>query len=209
MLKKIYADAPNMKEVDDVISALRDGEVIIYPTGTGYAYGCDALQNRSVERICTIKGIDPKKKSLSIMCESMRDISEYCRMSNDAFKFIKEHDGNYTYVLPAASTLPKLFKNRKEVGVRLVQHPVARIILQELGSPMLTSSLPQDEENPEYATDPELIMERYGHQVNIIVDGGIATYGPSTVIDCTVVPFEVLRLGSGRLDTDEPLVHIK
>ncbi len=205
---KLYTDSPNYKEVQRVVNALRDGEVIIYPTGTGYAYGCNALQQRPVEQICKLKDIDMRRKSLSILFENLSDVSGYCRIDNPTFKFIKSHhEGCFTYILPAASTLPKAFKNRKEVGARLAFHPVAKMLIRELGTPLMTSSLPKDEENPEYATDPELIAERYGHQVNFIVDGGIARYAPSTVLDCTSIPFRILRKGSGVLMPDEDLVE--
>ncbi|SUB77273.1 L-threonylcarbamoyladenylate synthase [Porphyromonas macacae] len=206
-LIKLYADSPNYREVMRVVDALRDGEVIIFPTGTGYAYGCDAMQQRSVEQICRLKNIDIKRKSLAVLFENMSDVSSYCKINNDTFKFIKKHhEGFFTYILPAASTLPKAFKNRKEVGARLAFHPVAKLIINELGTPLMTSSLPKDEENPEYASDPELIQERYGHQVNFIVDGGIAEYAPSTVLDCTAVPFKVLRMGSGVITDHEDLI---
>lgn len=203
MLVKLYADAPNYKEVSSVVQALRDGAVIIYPTVTGYAYCCDALQPRAVEAICALKDIDPRKKSLSIMFAGLSEVSEYCKMNDRVFKFIKEHSGNYTFILPPAGSLPKLFKHRKEVGVRLALHPVGRLLLEELGNPLITSSLPIDEEEPEYATDPELVYERFGRQVALVVDGGMVHGGASTIVDCTVEPFEILRLGGGRIDADE------
>lgn len=206
-LIKLYADSPNYKEVERVVKALRDGEVIIYPTGTGYAYGCDAMHQRAVEQICKLKDFNLKKKSLSVMFENMSDVPTYCKISNDTFKFIKQHrEGFFTYILPAAGTLPKVFKNRKEVGARLAANPIARMLIQELGSPLMTSSLPRDDENPEYATDPELIQERYGHQVNIIVDGGIGHYAPSTVLDCTQIPYVLVRKGSGILNDDDRVI---
>lgn len=207
MLVKLYTDSPNYRELSTIVEALRSGEVIIYPTSTGYAYACDALQARAVEKICSLKRIDPKKKSLSLMFASLSQVSEYCRMNDRAFRFIKEHRGEYTFILPSASTLPKIFKNRKEVGVRLVQHPVGLLLLEELGNPLITSSLPIDEEVPEYSTDPELVDERYGSQVSYVVDGGILSFGGSTIIDCTEEPFEVIRLGQGTLLEDEPALR--
>ena len=207
MLIKLYADAPNYKELSLVIEALRAGEVIIYPTTTGYAYACDALQTRAVEQICALKRIDPRKKALSLMFDSLSQVSEYCKMNDRAFRFIKEHQGEYTFILPPSSSLPKIFKNRKEVGTRLAQHPIGRLLISELGNPLITSSLPIDQECPEYSTDPELIDERYGREVSYVIDGGITHGGGSTVIDCTQEPFEVVRLGLGRLDADEPLLN--
>lgn len=201
---RLYADAPNYREVQEVISALRAGEVIIYPTSTGYAYACDALQTRAVESIYRIKKIDPRKKALSIMFANLSQLSEYCKINDRAFKFIKEHKGEFTFILPTASTLPKIFKQRKEVGARLVQNPIGKLLIEELGNPLITSSLPIDENEPEYATDPELVEERYGWEVPIIVDGGLLSGTASTIIDCTTEPFEVVRLGQGRLDDVEP-----
>lgn len=201
---RLYADVPNHRELSEVISALRDGQVIIYPTSTGYAYACDALQTRAVESIYRIKKLNPKKKALSLMFRDISQASEYCKINDRAFRFIKEHQGEYTFILPTASTLPKIFKERKEVGARFVQNPIGRLLLEELGNPLITSSLPIDEENPEYALDPELVEERYGWEVAIVVDGGLLTGSASTVIDCTTEPFELIRLGHGRLDDFEP-----
>lgn len=201
---RLYADVPNRRELSEVISALRAGQVIIYPTSTGYAYACDALQTRAVESIYRIKKLNPKKKALSLMFRDISQASEYCKINDRAFRFIKEHQGEYTFILPTASTLPKIFKERKEVGTRFVQNPIGRLLLEELGNPLITSSLPLDEENPEYALDPELVEERYGWEVAIVVDGGLLTGSASTVIDCTTEPFELIRLGHGRLDDFEP-----
>ncbi|MDO4708149.1 MAG: L-threonylcarbamoyladenylate synthase [Porphyromonadaceae bacterium] len=204
---KLYADSPSYRELSQIVEVLRDGGVIIYPTTSGYALASDALQARAVEKICSIKKIDPKKKSLSLMFASLSDLSEYCRLNDRAFKFVKEHAESFTFILPAAGSLPRLYKHRKEVGARLVAHPVGRLILEELGNPLIVSSLPLDEDDdPEYAADPELVVERFAHQVDLIVDGGIVSSEASTIVDCTEEPFEVVRYGSGRLDADEPLL---
>lgn len=203
---RLYPDAPNYREVKEVVDLLRAGEVIIYPTSTGYAYACDALQTRAVEKIYKIKQIDARKKSLSIMFADLSQMSEYCKIDNRAFQFIKEHKGEFTFILPTASTLPKIFKQRKEVGARLVQHPVGKLLLAELANPLITSSLPIVEDEPEYATDPELVEERYGWEVAAIIDAGILKGSASTIIDCTVEPYEVIRHGQGRLDDFEPQI---
>lgn len=201
---RLYADNPKPRDLAEVTKALREGSVIIYPTNTGYAYACDALQSRAVERIYQLKGIDPKRKALSLMFQDLSQVSEYCKMDNRAFKFIKEHKGEYTFILPTASSLPKIFKQRKEVGVRLAQHPVCQLIIQELGNPLITSSLPTEEDEPEYRTDPELVEERFGWEVAIVVDAGILEGQASTIIDCTDEPYQLIRLGEGRLDDFEP-----
>ena len=200
MIVKIYSDNPNQRELDRVIEALEQGEVIIYPTHTGYAYGCDAMQARSVEKICQLKGADPKKKRLSIMCENLSMAAEYCRINNEAFRYIKEQEpGSCTFVLPVGSSLPKIFKNQKELGLRLASHPLSKLLCQSLGRPILSSSLPYDEENPEYKTDPELIAEKYGLTVELIVDGGVVNGGYSAIVNCCSDPFEVIHEGKKQL----------
>lgn len=207
MLIKLYPTGNNPRILEPIIQALRSGEVIIYPTSTGYAYAADALQVRSVERICELKGINPRRKSLALMFENLSQISEYCKMNDRAFRFIKEHQGEYTFLLPVASSLPKIFKNRKEVGARLALHPIAKLLLEGLGNPILTSSLPLNKEDDrDCIKDPSLIHEHLGHQVYCVVDGGVVNGEPSTIVDCTKEPFEVVRIGAGYLDEYEPLL---
>lgn len=205
---RLYADNPKAKDLADIVKVLRAGGVIIYPTSTGYAYACDALQSKAVERIYQLKRIDSRKKALSLMFRNLSQASEYCKINDRAFKFIKEHQGEYTFILPTASTLPKIFKQRKEVGLRLAQHPVCQLILEELGNPLITSSLPiGDLDALEYRTDPELVEEQFGWEVELIVDAGVIDGTASTIIDCTQEPFELLRLGDGRLDEFEPALQ--
>lgn len=207
MLIKLYPIGNNPRILEPIIQALRSGEVIIYPTSTGYAYAADALQVRSIERICELKGINPRRKSLALMFEDLSQISEYCKMNDRAFRFIKEHQGEYTFLLPVASSLPKIFKNRKEVGARLAQHPIAKLLLEGLGNPILTSSLPlNNEDDRDSIKDPSLIHEYLGHQVYCVIDGGIVNGDPSTIVNCTKEPFEVVRIGAGYLDEYEPLL---
>ena len=121
MLIKLYADNPDYRLLTRLVDQLRDGEIFIYPTASGYAYCCDALNARAIEELCRLKGIDLRKKSLSMACHSLSQVSEYCKMNDRAFKFIKEHEVNYTFILPASGALPRIFKHRCEVGVRLAQ----------------------------------------------------------------------------------------
>ena len=208
MLTKIYPEAPDYHLLTELVDELRRGAIFIYPTASGYAYCCDALHQRAIEELCRLKKIDPKKKALSIACASLSQVSEYCKMNDRAFKFIKEHEVNYTFILPASGALPRIFKQRKEVGVRLTQHPIGRLLAEHLGNPLITSSLPvEDEAEPEYCTNPELIEERYGHSVYTVLDAGEVPLAPSTIVDCTEEPFEVLRYGHGRLADEEPLLQ--
>lgn len=187
MILKIYPDAPDFSLVDRVVRRLEQGETIIYPTGISYALGCSVLKQRAVEQICQIKGIDARKRPLAIMCRDLAQVAKFARLSNENFKFLKEGALEpATYLLPAAGKIPGLFKNRKEVGIRLSAHPVTDYILEALDAPLLTGSLPwSNEDEMNYATHPELIDERFGHLVSLVLDGGIAVGQHAAIIDCT------------------------
>ena len=200
MLIKIYPENPNPKEVGKVVATLRDGGLVVYPTDTVYAIGCDALNVRAVERICRIKGVNPQKSNLSIICYDLSNISEYAKVSNVAFKLMKKNlPGPFTFILPTSSELPKIYKNRKEVGIRVPDNNIVRTLVQELGNPLLTMSVHDEDEIIEYSTDPELIEEKYGNQVDIVIDGGYGGLEGSTVVDCTTDDFTVVRQGKGEL----------
>ena len=204
MLLKIYPDNPNPKEIDRVADTLRDGGLVIYPTDTLYAIGCDALNIRAVERICRIKGIDPQKSKLSIVCHDLSEAGAYTRIDNDAFKLMKRHlPGAFTFILPAGPDLPRIYKNRREVGLRIPDKAIACELVRALGNPMLTMSVrdpASDDEESEYLTDPELIHEKFDGRVDIVIDGGIGRAEGSTVVDCTASPFTILRQGRGLID---------
>ena len=204
MLLKIYPDNPNPKEIDRVANTLRDGGLVIYPTDTLYAIGCDALNIRAVERICRIKGIDPQKSKLSIVCHDLSEAGAYTRIDNDAFKLMKRHlPGAFTFILPAGPDLPRIYKNRREVGLRIPDNVIACELVRALGNPMLTMSVrdpASESEDPEYLTDPELIHEKFDGRVDIVIDGGIGEAVGSTVVDCTAQPFAILRQGKGVMD---------
>lgn len=201
MLIKIYPENPNPREISKVIDTLRDGGLIVYPTDTVYAIGCDALNVRAVERICRMKGVNPQKSNLSIICYDLSNLSEYAKVSNSAFKLMKKNlPGAFTFILPTSSELPKIYKNRKEVGIRVPDNNIARTIVAELGNPILTMSIhDEDDDVLEYSTDPELIYEKYGNSVDLVIDGGYGGIEPSTVVDCTTDDFEVVRQGKGEL----------
>ncbi|MCD7977468.1 MAG: threonylcarbamoyl-AMP synthase [Tannerellaceae bacterium] len=200
MLLKIYPENPNRKEIDKVVEVLREGGLVIYPTDTIYAIGCDALNVRAVEKICQIKGINPQKSNLSIICSDLSNLSEYAKVSNAAFKLMRKNlPGPFTFILPTSSQLPKIYKNRKEVGIRVPDNLIVRELVQELGNPLLTTSVHDDDEILEYITDPELIYEKYAHLVDLVIDGGYGGLEPSTVVDCTTDDFEIIRQGKGEL----------
>lgn len=203
MLVKIYPENPNPREIAKVVKVLQDGELIVYPTDTVYAIGCDALNVRAVERICRMKGVNPQKSNLSIICSDLSNLSEYAKVNNATFKLMKKNlPGPFTFILPTSSELPKIYKNRKEVGIRVPDNNIVRTLVAELGNPLLTMSVhDEDDELIEYSTDPELIHEKYANQVSIVIDGGMGGIEPSTVVDCTDDEFEVVRQGKGELNT--------
>lgn len=200
MLTKIYSENTNLREVSKVVKILKEGGLVIYPTDTVYAIGCDALNVRAVEKICAMKGVNPQKAQLSVICYDLSDISEYAKVGNSAFKLLKKNlPGPFTFILPASSNLPRIFRNRKEVGIRVPDNNIIRTIVRELGNPVLTMSLRDDDEILEYSTDPELIYEKYGTSVDCVVDGGYGGIEPSTVVNCVDDEFEIIRQGKGEL----------
>ena len=201
MFIKIYPENPNPKAIDKVISVLRDGGLVIYPTDTVYAIGCDALNVRAVEKICQIKGVNPQKSGLSIICYDLSNLRAYAKVSNSAFKLMKKNlPGPFTFILPTSSELPKIYKNRREVGIRVPDNNIIRQLVKELGNPILTMSIHDEDEYIEYSTDPELIAEKYEDVVDVVIDGGMGGTEASTVIDCTSDEFVIVRQGKGELD---------
>ena len=202
MLQKLYNkdNAPDV--IDRIVQLLEDGGIIIYPTDTMYAIGCHGLKERAVERICRIKQMDPRKNNLSIICYDLSNISEYAKVSNAMFKLMKRNlPGPFTFILPAGTRLPKIYRNRKEVGIRVPDCSIIREICHALNAPILSSTLPIDEdEDIEYATTPELINEKFGQEVDLIIDGGIGGIEHSTIVNCTEDEPEIIRQGKGWLD---------
>ncbi|NDV78421.1 L-threonylcarbamoyladenylate synthase [Dysgonomonas sp. 511] len=200
MLVKLYEENPNPKEVDKVVEVLQNGGLVIYPTDTVYAIGCDALNVRAVEAICKMKNINPAKSNLSIICYDLSNISEYAKVDNATFKLMKKNlPGAFTFILPTTSSLPKIYKNKKTVGIRIPDNNIIREIVRVLGNPVLTTSVKDDDEVIEYTTDPELIYEKYESQVDIVIDGGYGGIEASTIVDCTDSEPEIVRQGKGEL----------
>ena len=198
---RICETNPSESEIAKAVAVLRDGGIVIYPTDTIYALGCDALNVRAVERICQIKGINPQKVNLSIICRDLSWVSEYAKMSNSYFKLLKRNlPGPFTFILPTSASLPKIYKNRKTVGIRIPDNAITLALAEALGNPLLTTSVAIDEEEPEYGTDPELIAERYESVADLMIDGGEGGTVPSTTVDCTGDEPVVLREGKGELE---------
>ncbi|MGN0048308.1 MAG: L-threonylcarbamoyladenylate synthase [Bacteroides sp.] len=202
MLLKLYEKNNHPADLQRVIDLLDDGGILIYPTDTMYALGCHGLKERAIERICRLKGIDPKKNNLSIICYDLSSISEYAKMDNTTFKLMKRNlPGPFTFVLNGTTRLPKIFRNRKEVGIRMPAHPIIQEIARLLDAPLMTTTLPRDdEEEMEYCTDPELIEEKFGETVDLVIDGGIGGTEGSTIVDCTTGEAVIVRQGAGMLD---------
>lgn len=200
MFIKIYPDNPNQRDIDKVVKILQEGGLIIYPTDTVYAIGCDALNVRAVERICRMKGVNPQKSNLSIICYDLSNLSEYAKVSNAAFKLMKKYlPGPFTFILPTSGELPKIYKHRKTVGIRVPDNLIIRTLVHDLGNPILTMSIHDEDELIEYSTDPELIHEKYEKTVDVVIDGGYGGSEASTVVDCTTDEFEIIRQGKGKL----------
>ena len=196
----IHPQTPEPRKIQQVVNSLRNGGIVIYPTDTVYALGCDIHNARAVERIARIKGIKPQKNDFSFICHDLSHISDYARVSNAAFQVMKRLlPGPFTFILEANNKVPKVLANRKTVGIRVPDHPITRMIVFELDHPIITTSIKDDEDEiMEYPTDPEIIFERFQHQVDIVIDGGFGGLIPSTVIDATDDNFDIIREGAGE-----------
>lgn len=204
MYLRMYEENPNPKHVRRVADILRNGGVIIYPTDTVYGIGCDITKPKAVEQVARIKNMDPKKARFSFICYDISQISEYTKpVGKSVFKLMKRNlPGPFTFILPTNNNVPKLLKiKRKEVGVRVPDNNIILSIARELGNPILTTSLKDDDEILEYTTDPELIYEEFSKLVDVVIDGGYGSNTPSTVVNCNnnnEEP-EIIRQGKGTL----------
>ncbi len=197
---RMYPSSINDRYMQEVVDALRAGEIVIYPTDTLYALGCDALNNSAIEKICRIKELNPQKTSLSIICHDISQAAEYARIDNRAFKMLREYlPGPFTFILPASTTLPKVFKGRKTVGVRIPDNAIALAIAEQLGNPVLTTSIEYND--PDEGISPDSIAMRYDDVAALMVDGGDGGIVPSTVIDITDSSFpDIVREGLGEFN---------
>ncbi|MFZ4398614.1 MAG: L-threonylcarbamoyladenylate synthase [Bacteroidales bacterium] len=203
MLLKIYPENPNPRDIKTVIECLQDGGIIIYPTDTVYGLGCDIFKNKSVEKIANIKGIKVEKANFSFVCYDLSQLSDFTKpISNSTYKLMKRAlPGPFTFILEANNNVPKLFQSKKKtVGIRIPDNQITRVIVQELGHPIMSTSIYDEDELIEYTTDPELIYEKYGNIVDIIIDGGYGDNEPSTVISCINDEFSILRQGKGIIE---------
>jgi tRNA threonylcarbamoyl adenosine modification protein (Sua5/YciO/YrdC/YwlC family) len=198
MLIHIHPENPQMRLIKQIVEVLKGGGIIVYPTDTIYGLGCDISQHKAVERICAIKGIQPQKANLSFICYDLSDLSQYAKqLPTPVYRNLKQYlPGPYTFILEASKEVPKILKTKKDtIGLRVPHNVIARCIVHELGNPILSATLPGD--YVEEYTDPEIIQEKFGRQVDLVIDGGIGGMIPSTIIDYTGSEPVVVREGAG------------
>ena len=199
---KIYEDNPNEAAIKKVVEILRNGGLVIYPTDTVYGLGCDITNHKALEKVAKIKGIKLEKANLSFICSDLSHLSDYVKqIDTSTFKLLKRSlPGAYTFILPGNNDLPKVFKNKKTVGIRVPDNNIIRAIVKELGNPIISTSIHDDDEIVEYSTDPELIFEKWQNQVDAVIDGGYGYNIPSTIVDLSGYEPVVVREGKGSLD---------
>ncbi|AKA36450.1 L-threonylcarbamoyladenylate synthase [Flagellimonas lutaonensis] len=199
---KIYEENPNPKEIKRVVEVLRRGGLVIYPTDTVYGLGCDITNSKALERIARIKGVKLAKANWSFICADLSNLSDYVRqIDNATFKLLKRAlPGPYTFILPGNNNLPKDFKKKKTVGIRVPDNNIARTLVEQLGNPIVSTSIRDEDDVIEYTTDPELIYEKWQNLVDVVIDGGYGDNVASTVIDLSEGEPTVLREGKGSLD---------
>ncbi len=196
---KIYPENPNEAAIAKVVKVLKEGGLVIYPTYTVYGLGCDITNTKALERIAKIKGIKLEKANFSFICHDLSNISDYIRQIDTAtFKILKRTlPGPYTFILPGNNNLPKEFKKKKTVGIRVPNNAIVLEIVKLLGNPIVSTSIYDEDEVLEYSTDPELIFEKWQNKVELIIDGGYGDNQPSTIIDLSEGEPVVIREGKG------------
>jgi tRNA threonylcarbamoyl adenosine modification protein (Sua5/YciO/YrdC/YwlC family) len=203
MLLKIYQENPSPRHIKMVIDCLNSGGLVIFPTDTVYALGCSIHQVKAVDRIAQIKGIKKEKANFSFIFNNLSMLSDFTRpISNEIYKLMKRNlPGPFTFILEANSNIPKLFQSKKKtIGIRIPNEPIIQLIVLELGHPVMTTSILDDDKVLEYTTDPEVIYEKFKDKVDIVIDGGFGGNLPSTIVDCTGNEVNILRQGKGELE---------
>ncbi|HET8838115.1 MAG TPA: L-threonylcarbamoyladenylate synthase [Flavobacteriaceae bacterium] len=201
-LIRIYEENPSPEEIRKVVEVLRKGGLIIYPTDTVYGLGCDIMNNSALEKIAQLRGVKLAKANFSFICENLSNLSDYVKqIDSPTFKILKRNlPGPYTFILPAGNNLPSVFKKKKTVGIRVPNNKICQAIVHELGNPIVSTSIRDDDDVIEYTTDPELILEKWDNQVDLVIDGGYGDNVASTVIDLTTAEPEVVREGKGDVE---------
>ena len=201
-LLKIYPENPNPKAIRKVVEVLKKGGLIIYPTDTVYGLGCDITNVKALERVAKIKGVKLERSNFSFICHDLSNLSDYVtQIETPIFKLLKRNlPGPYTFILPGASTLPHPFKKKKTVGIRIPDNSIALGIVEALENPIVSTSIHDEDEILEYTTDPELIFEKWGSKVDMVIDGGYGDNQPSTVIEVNGTEVTIIREGKGSID---------
>ncbi|TRZ45203.1 L-threonylcarbamoyladenylate synthase [Robertkochia solimangrovi] len=201
-LVRLYEENPNPRVVSQVVDVLRNGGLVIYPTDTVYGLGCDIHNTKALERIARIKGVKLEKANFSFICADLSNLSDYVRqIDSQTFKILKRAlPGPYTFILPGNNQLPKVFKKKKTVGIRIPANNIAKTLVEQLGNPIVSTSIHDEDELLEYTTDPELIFEKWEKLVDIVVDGGYGNNVASTVIDLSGDEPVVVREGMGSIE---------
>lgn len=202
VLIKLYEENPNPKDVQMAVKIIRNGGLVIYPSDTVYALGCDITNTKALERVAQIKGVKLEKANFSFVCEDLSNLSDYVKQIDSAtFKLLKRNlPGPYTFILPGNNNLPTVFKKKKEVGIRVPDNAIAQALVRELGNPIVSTSIKDEDEVIEYTTDPELIYEKWHKLVDVIIDGGYGDNVASTVIDLTGNEPALIREGKGSIE---------
>lgn len=201
MLIHVHPKDPQSRLIQQVAECLKDGGVVVYPTDTIYGLGCDIFQPKAVEKICKIKQVDPAKAQLSFICRDLSHLSDYTKsIDTPLYRMLKSYlPGPYTFILPSSKQVPKILQSKKStIGLRIPDNVICQHILDALGHPLLSASLPG--EMVEEYTDPEVIQEKFGHLVDFVIDGGIGGMIPSTVVDCTTPDWHIIRQGLGEFE---------
>lgn len=200
-LIKLHPDNPDPRRIAQIVDVLKEGGLVIYPTDTVYGLGCDIFKPKAIEQIARIKNLKPEKANFAFICEDMSHLSTYAKVSTPVFKIMKRAlPGPFTFILPATNEVPKLLNNkRKQIGIRIPDHEIPRMLVRELGHPILTTSIVDDDDILEYSTDPELIFEKYENLVDIVIDGGYGGNKASTLVLCENDDIEIIREGLGDL----------
>ena len=201
-LIKIFEENPNEREIEKVVAVLKKGGIIIYPTDTVYGIGCDITNTKAMGKIAKIKGVKLTKANFSFICYDLSNLSDYVKqIDTPTYKILKKAlPGPYTFILPGNNNLPKAFKNKKTVGIRIPDNAIIRELVKGLGNPIVSTSIYDEDDLIEYATDPELIFEKWRNKVDIVIDGGYGGNIPSTVIDLSEDEITILREGKGEID---------
>ncbi len=201
-LIKIYEENPSEKQMDEIVNVLKKGGLIIYPTDTVYGIGCDITKTKAMEKVARIKGVKLQKANFSFICYDLSNLSDFVRqIDTSTYKVLKKTlPGPYTFVLPSNNNLPKAFKGKKTIGIRVPDNTIIRELVKKLGNPIVSTSIYDEDDLIEYTTDPELIFEKWKNQVDIVIDGGFGGNIPSTIVGLSQGEITVLREGKGDID---------